>query len=253
MCAKLYEEENSQDAFLGGRLRLMQPYNGFRSGVDSVLLAASIDAKPGNIVLDLGSGVGTVLLCLMTRVSKLQGFGIEIQEESYSLALKNAEINKLEAKFFLGDFKANSKDINQKQFDHIFFNPPYYKEQAYKKSNNNNKNISNMEKENVLEGMLKFSLKRCKPFGQITLINRPARLGAILSILETKAGDIKILPIVSSNCGSALRVIVTAKKSAKGDTKLLNSLQLFNESKELGKHFSLQVQEILAGAKSLKL
>ena len=38
---------------------------GFRAGLDSVLLAASINAKSGEKVFEIGAGVGTVLFCLM--------------------------------------------------------------------------------------------------------------------------------------------------------------------------------------------
>ncbi len=46
------------DAFLGGKVMLQQPRDGYRAGVDPVLLAASIDAQAGQTVLDLGCGAG---------------------------------------------------------------------------------------------------------------------------------------------------------------------------------------------------
>ena len=52
---KVRNNELSNDAFLGGKLRLLQPKRGFRSGIDSVLLAASITASPGDKVLDIGN------------------------------------------------------------------------------------------------------------------------------------------------------------------------------------------------------
>ena len=48
----------TEDAFLGGRLRLLQPAQGYRAGVDPVLLAASVPAMLGQRVLELGCGVG---------------------------------------------------------------------------------------------------------------------------------------------------------------------------------------------------
>ncbi|MCO4829001.1 MAG: methyltransferase, partial [Lentibacter algarum] len=58
----------THDAFLGGRLKLWQPKQGYRAGVDPVLLAASIAAKAGESVLDLGCGAGAAALCLGRRV-----------------------------------------------------------------------------------------------------------------------------------------------------------------------------------------
>ena len=40
--------EITEDSFLGGKIKIFQPKNGFRAGLDSVLLAASINAKSGS-------------------------------------------------------------------------------------------------------------------------------------------------------------------------------------------------------------
>ena len=49
------------DDFLGGRLSIWQPRDGYRAGVDPVLLAASVPARAGQSVLELGCGTGDLL------------------------------------------------------------------------------------------------------------------------------------------------------------------------------------------------
>ncbi|MGB0439250.1 MAG: methyltransferase, partial [Paracoccaceae bacterium] len=46
------------NAFLGGRAQIWQPRDGYRAGIDPVLLAASVPARPGERILDLGCGGG---------------------------------------------------------------------------------------------------------------------------------------------------------------------------------------------------
>ena len=58
----------TEDRLLGGKVRLRQPRDGYRAAIDPVLLAASVPAKPGERVLDLGTGAGAAALCLMARV-----------------------------------------------------------------------------------------------------------------------------------------------------------------------------------------
>ena len=41
------EQAVSDDAFLGGRLRVLQPATGYRAGIDGVLLAATAEAGAG--------------------------------------------------------------------------------------------------------------------------------------------------------------------------------------------------------------
>ena len=57
------------DGFLGGRLTIAQPKDGFRAGHDAVLLAAAVPARTGETILELGSGSGIASLCLAARVA----------------------------------------------------------------------------------------------------------------------------------------------------------------------------------------
>ena len=242
----------TEDSFLGGKLNLLQPKKGFRAGLDSVLLAASVNAKSGEKVFEIGAGVGTVLFCLMNRISGLNATAIEIMQEYHSLLLINAKKNKFKANLILGDLFTNEK-LKKESFDQIFFNPPYYPVSNYKISDNKLLEIAHIEYPGILKKMLNIALKRCKPYGYITLIHRPARISDILSILKNEAGDIKILPIVSSNSKNASRMIIRARKSAKGDTKLLNPLYLYKDSKKMGqkKQYTSEIQNILRNGHGL--
>ena len=67
----------SEGTLLGGRVRHAQPHLGHRTGLEPVLLAACVPARPGQRVLEGGTGVGSALLCLAVRVPGLVGRGIE--------------------------------------------------------------------------------------------------------------------------------------------------------------------------------
>ncbi len=57
----------TDDGFLDGRLKILQPAKGYRSGLDSVLLGAAVPARAGERVLEAGAGVGVARLCLPAR------------------------------------------------------------------------------------------------------------------------------------------------------------------------------------------
>ena len=59
--------ETTEDAFLGGALRLRQPKSGHRAGHDAMLLAAATLARPGDRVVEFGAGVGAAGLALKKR------------------------------------------------------------------------------------------------------------------------------------------------------------------------------------------
>ncbi|MCZ8088489.1 MAG: methyltransferase, partial [Rhodobacteraceae bacterium] len=83
----------SDDKFLMGRLRLLQPVKGYRAATDPVLLAAACPARAGETVLDLGCGAGAAGLCLATRVPGVVLAGLEVQPEYADLARRNADRN----------------------------------------------------------------------------------------------------------------------------------------------------------------
>src|SRR5690242_14131068 len=110
----------SGDHLLGGRVRHAQPRRGFRSGIEPVLLAAAIPAKPGQRVLEGGCGAGAALLCLAARVATVRGVGIEQDPALVALARRNAADNERSGLTFIaGDVAADS---DAGRFDHAFAN-----------------------------------------------------------------------------------------------------------------------------------
>src|SRR4030088_522071 len=78
--------EFTEDAFLGGQLRLRQPKSGHRAGHDAMLLAAATSARSGDRVVDFGAGVGAAGLALAKRVAGIELVLVEIDEALAGLA-----------------------------------------------------------------------------------------------------------------------------------------------------------------------
>ena len=85
----------TQDTFLNQRLIIRQPRNGYRAATDPVFMAASVPARAGQSILDIGCGVGVASLCLGARISGLSLTGIELQVDYTKLAKVNAANNNL--------------------------------------------------------------------------------------------------------------------------------------------------------------
>src|SRR5438876_10734157 len=93
MAAGRISDDVSEDAVLGGRLRLRQPRRGHRVGHDAILLAASCPARAGDDVVDLGAGVGAAGLALATRVEGTSVALVEIDPDLAALAAEDAARN----------------------------------------------------------------------------------------------------------------------------------------------------------------
>ena len=87
----------TEDAFLGGQLRLRQPKSGHRAGHDAMLLAAATPARPGDRVVDFGAGVGAAGLAVARRVAGIRLVLVEIDAALAALARGNAAANAIAA------------------------------------------------------------------------------------------------------------------------------------------------------------
>ena len=109
---------------LGGRVTYRQPASGFRSGIEPVLLAASVPVRRHEHVLEAGTGAGAALLCLGVLVPGVRATGVEADETMAALAAANARANG-----FTGiDIVAERLEtaVFPRLFDHAIANPPYH-------------------------------------------------------------------------------------------------------------------------------
>ena len=122
-------DEITTGGLFDGRVTYRQFAAGHRSGFEPVLLAASVPAKAGQIVLEAGTGAGAALLCLAARVPGLRGYGLELDAATAELANENFKINNLTRIFAIqGD--ATAPPFASQTFDHILANPPWFNPKA---------------------------------------------------------------------------------------------------------------------------
>lgn len=208
-----------EDGFLGGRLRIAQPVRGYRAGADAVMLAAACPARAGESVLELGCGAGVAMLCLALRVPGIALSGLEVQAEYADLARRNAAANGIPARIHEGDLTEMPAELRAVAFDHVIANPPYFT--AGTTAPETGRGLARHEV-TPMAAWIDAALRRLRPGGGLTLIQRADRLDAILSGLEGRAGAITILPVVARAGRDAGRVIVRARKGARGPLRLLS-------------------------------
>lgn len=201
----------SRDAFLGGRLHLWQPRQGYRAGVDPVLLAASVPAIAGQSVLELGCGAGAATLCLGARVQGLALTGLEVQQSYADLARRNAEENQIAVDVITGDLARMPAALRARRFDHVIANPPYFDRGSSTSSRDAGREVA-MGEDTVLDAWVKTAAKRCAPKGYVTFIHRVERLPELLRLMDARLGSIQALPLIPREGRSAKLVILRGRK-----------------------------------------
>src|SRR5690348_14459681 len=89
-------ENETCDAILGGRLRVIQPRNGYRFSVDSILLARFALPRTGAQVLELGAGSGVVAMMVAALARPREVVTIELQPELVAMCRRSAALNRLD-------------------------------------------------------------------------------------------------------------------------------------------------------------
>jgi tRNA1(Val) A37 N6-methylase TrmN6 len=206
----IMEPPLTEDALLGGRVRLIQPARGYRVAVDAVLLAAAVDAGPGERVLDLGAGVGTVGLCLAARLPGCSIVGIELQSALAELAERNANLNGMAGRVrtIVHDL-AGPLPADLGRFDHVVTNPPYLAAAVADPSPNPSKALATVESSADLARWLAVAAAAAEPAGTLLLVHRSDRLEEILGRLGRLGwGDVTV-----KRLPPAARVLVRARRA----------------------------------------
>jgi tRNA1(Val) A37 N6-methylase TrmN6 len=204
------EPELTEDALLGGRVRLLQPRRGYRVAIDAVLLAAAIDAAAGQRVLDLGAGVGAVGLCLAARVRGCSVVGVEVQPALAELAERNATLNGMSARVrtIIHDL-ARPLPSDLGKFDYVATNPPYLAAAGADPSPDPSKALATVESSADLARWLAVATAAAKSAGAVLIIQRSDRLEEIVThLIQLGWGDValKRLP-------PAARVLIRARRA----------------------------------------
>lgn len=244
----------TEDQFLGGRLRVRQPLSGYRAGVDPVLLAASVPAKRGQRVLELGTGSGVGLLCLMCRVPGLDGVGLERDAGMAALAAANMAANDVGARIVEADLRQMPADIRATSFDHVLANPPFFDRSGGSPAREAGREAGRGQ-ETPLSDWTEAGVRRLKPGGLLSVIQRMERLPEMLASLDSRLGGIIVLPLAARMGREAKLFILQAKKGGKGRFRLLPPFILHAGPKHVadGDDYTAEASAILRDGAPLDL
>jgi tRNA1(Val) A37 N6-methylase TrmN6 len=252
------ERPVSDDAFLGGALRILQPKDGYRAGVDAVLLAAAAPAKAGRgeRVLDVGAGVGVVGLAVARRVADAQVVLVERDPGLAELARANIERNGLSERV-----RVIEADVEQplsgrpaigalaESFDHVLANPPFHTQGRGTAAADTAKAAANAMAEGSLVSWSRFLGAMARPSGTATVIHKAEALAALLAACEGRFGALKVLPIHPRRDAPAIRVIVHGIKGSRAPLSLLPQLTLHGDDNG----FRPEIERVLRGGAGLEI
>jgi tRNA1Val (adenine37-N6)-methyltransferase len=216
--------EITRGTLLGGRIHHDQPREGHRTGIEPVLLAASVPASSGDRVLEGGSGVGTAMLCLAMRVPGIVGVGVEREAELVAMARVNADANGFaNLAFVAGDVTGAPIDG---LFDHALCNPPWHAA-AGTASPDAKREAAKRGGAGLIGDWTRALVKPLCDRGTLTMVMAAARLAESLAALTAAGcGSAAILPLWPRAETPAKLVLLRGVKGGRGPCRLLTGLVL---------------------------
>jgi len=246
----------SEDAILGGRVRLRQPRRGHRVGHDAVLLAATCPAQAGDAVVDLGAGVGAAGLAVAARVPGTFVTLIEVDPELAALAQDNASLNGVadRVQTLALDVTAPARafaaaGLKPDTIERVIMNPPFNDPLLQRASSDPTRRLAHAAPRSILAAWARTAARLLRSRGTLSLIWRADGLSDVLSALGWAFGGISVLPVHGKPGEAAIRVLVRASKDSRAPLRLLPSIVLTDAAG----HATAEAEAILRTGETLPL
>jgi len=225
----------TEDLFLGGQLRLLQPKRGHRAGHDALLLAAATPARAGQSVVEFGSGVGAAGLAVARRVADTDLTLVDIDSALASLAQTNALANRIDARVIALDVTASADvfreaGLGPDSADVVLMNPPFHDGARHRASPDMARQIAHMASDDTLESWVHAARRLLKSGGTLTLIWRADGLPDVLAALARGFGGVNVVPVHPRPGEEAIRVLVRAVKGRRAPLVLHPAIVLQDEN-----------------------
>ncbi len=223
----------TDDAALGGRLRLLQPRRGHRFGHDAILLAAATQGRPGEHAVELGAGVGAAGLALAARCPDVRVTLVEVDAGLAAVARENAQRNAMAGRVatITLDVAASAREFAQAGLeaggaDRVLMNPPFHDTARSSASPEPGRRLAHLAPEHSLELWTGAAQRLLRAGGVLTLIYRADALADVLAALRRGFGAIDVVPVHPSPEASAIRVLLRAVKGSRAPLALSPALVL---------------------------
>ncbi|MES2862416.1 MAG: methyltransferase [Pseudomonadota bacterium] len=239
----------TENALLGGRVRLRQPAAGYRAGMDAALLAATVAARDGERVLEAGCGAGAVMLQIAARCRGVRLLGIERDPIAAELGAENAVLNGVEGRVEVrpGDIAAGFGTLNRPPFEWAVSNPPFFDDETTLRAPSPGKRGAWIA-DDGLAAWTDFLVRGVRDGGKIVIIHRGDRLADLLALLGERCGSFSIRPVQPFLDQPAKRVLVQAVRGGRAPLRLLPALVLHDRS---GAKHTVETEAILRGEAAL--
>lgn len=241
-------QDLTADMMYGGGLRLSQRRQGYRFGIDAVLLGGGRhEPRPGR-VLDLGTGCGIVALTVALFDPGVRVVGVEVQPSLAALARANVVANAMEGRIEVieadarevGRWSSRARsagrldgappwlDVVAPGFDLVLMNPPFFPPGSGLRNPDGERAAARHQLHGTLAQLLRSARLMTRPSGVIRTIFPADQLAALMTaVAEAGLKVSRLRPIHSFGDAPAELVLADARMAGRRELVLAPPLVLY--------------------------
>jgi len=169
---ELLKADESINGLFRNKVRVIQARRGYRVSEDALILTWFVRPKPGERVLDAGTGCGVIAFGLAVRQPSLSVVGLEIQSDLADRAGRGTRLNRLETRVSIvrGDVRQSDCFFRSGCFDTVVSNPPYHEPGRGFINQLQEKALSRHQLMMPLSDLFRVSSRLLRPHGRLALI-----------------------------------------------------------------------------------
>ena len=228
-------QNTAGEAILYGFLNMLQPEDGPRVNMDTVLLAGFAGLKAGERAIELGCAHGTVTLILAKRYRDAFVEGLDVQPHLVELARKNADRNGLTANtaFRAADLRDVRRLYPHQSFDAVVVNPPYEDPGFGRRSESESSRVARQGELCTLDDVCTASAFLLKNRGRLYMVMRALRLADTLAALRSHRIEPRVVRMVHPTPAKDASVfLVEARRNGGPAMTVLPPLYIYDDRGE---------------------
>jgi tRNA1(Val) A37 N6-methylase TrmN6 len=222
----------TQDSFFNGKVTVKQDRLGYRFSIDAVILAHRVRPKPGERIVDLGTGCGIVPLIVAYRYPGNPIFGVEIQKELADIAGANVSDNQMQGtiRIVCRDMQTLHPTMFKGPVDMVVSNPPFRKAASGRVNPNQQRAVARHEISVTLLDVVKTASGLLKTAGVFIIIYTSERLPELIQHMRSCRLEPKVVRFIHSRADSDSKLMMMeGVKQARPGLKVGSPLVIYKE------------------------
>jgi tRNA1Val (adenine37-N6)-methyltransferase len=211
------EQSQTINSILGGAITIVQPSDGYRFSVDSILLARYARPRRQIRILELGAGCGVVSVVLAALHQPKEAVAVEVQPPLAAMIEHNARLNGIAAlRAICADVRETIPELRAERFDYVVANPPYRAATRGRESPDAQRRIARGGGGATLSEFIAAAARYVRHGGKLAIVFTASRTAELVTEMRQQTFEPKRIRFIHPMPGEAATMILLEARKGGG-------------------------------------